>query len=42
MKVREGFFPFPAGDNEEADEFEMWWEYDLTNINEPVSIEPPE
>ena len=42
MKVREGFFPFPTGDDEEAGEFEMFWEYDLTNINEPISIEPPE
>lgn len=42
MKVRDGFFPFPTGDDAEAGEFEMFWEYDLTNINEPVSIEPPE
>jgi len=42
MKVREGFFPFPSGDDAGAGEFEMFWEYNLTNINEPISIEQPE
>jgi hypothetical protein len=42
MKVREGFFPFPTGDDAEAGEIEMFWEYDLTYINEPVNISPPE
>ena len=42
MRVREGFFPFPAGDDEQTGELGMYWEYDLTNINQPVSINPPE
>jgi hypothetical protein len=42
MMVREGFFPFPSGDDSESGELEMYWEYDLTNINQPVSIAAPE
>jgi hypothetical protein len=42
MKVKEGFFPFPSGDDTEVDDFQMYWEYNLTNINQPVSIVPPE
>ena len=42
MKVREGFFPFPSGDDEEVGDLDMYWEYNLTNINQPVSIAAPE
>jgi hypothetical protein len=42
MMVREGFFPFPSGDDSESGELEMFWEYDLTNINQPVGIAAPE
>lgn len=42
MKVREGFFPFPSGDDAEVSKLEMYWEYDLTNINQSVNIATPE
>jgi len=38
-----GFFPMPAaGAGASSETTTMYWEYNLTDINAPITIEPPE